>query len=390
MSLANIPFDQISEADLIRLVDIGVSEGKLYEFKSRQYGRSDADIKEFLKDLSSFANELGGHLIVGVREEDGVAVELTPIVGISPDEELLRLESLARDGLEPRIPGLQMRVVTAAAGGLYLVLRIPKSWQGHRVSARGTNRIYGRSSAGAFELSMVELRSLFTQSSSALDRIGGFRAERLARLNVNDGIVPLADDQGRVVVHFCPMSSFAGPFSLDIERAHATRRSFWPLGTTSCSSRINFEGVINERGGDQCHGYTQIFRNGCIEATKVRATNGNGFIPSQSIEQAIIEKLGDYMDGLQSLEIPVPVVVMISLQGVYGARVGTQVRSDPDDLPPPLRTDQLELPEVIILDYGSAVSYQAAVRPAFDALWNVAGYARSQNFDVEGRWRPRT
>jgi predicted HTH transcriptional regulator len=37
----------------------------------------DADKKEALKDITSFANSAGGHLIVGMEETDGVPVRLT-------------------------------------------------------------------------------------------------------------------------------------------------------------------------------------------------------------------------------------------------------------------------------------------------------------------------
>jgi hypothetical protein len=46
----------------------------------------------------------------------------------------------------------------------------------------------------------------------------------------------------------------------------------------------------------------------------------------------------------------------------------------------------LELPEVIIEQYGTLEDYQRTVRPAFDALWNAAGYFGSKHFDAQGRW----
>jgi hypothetical protein len=48
----------------------------------------------------------------------------------------------------------------------------------------------------------------------------------------------------------------------------------------------------------------------------------------------------------------------------------------------------LELPEILIEQYGTAVEYQRAARPAFDALWNTGGFVRSNHFDDMGRWDP--
>jgi predicted HTH transcriptional regulator len=47
-----------------------VPEGVLVDYKRSTYGRSDNDIMESLKDVSSFANTSGGHLIIGVDEKD--------------------------------------------------------------------------------------------------------------------------------------------------------------------------------------------------------------------------------------------------------------------------------------------------------------------------------
>jgi Putative DNA-binding domain len=101
MALSNKSFEEISESDLNDQVSAGVPEGVLLDYKRDLYGRSDADIREFLKDISSFANTSGGHLIIGIDENAGVPARLCPLTG-DPDQELQRLENLARDGIEPR------------------------------------------------------------------------------------------------------------------------------------------------------------------------------------------------------------------------------------------------------------------------------------------------
>ena len=153
--------------------------------------------KEFLKDVSSFANTAGGHLIIGIKEDAGTPVELCSL-SIDPDKELQRLENLARDCIEPVIVGLRMKPVTVDKGGCVIVLRIPKSFNPpHRVRAGNTNRIYGRNSAGAYEYSIEELRVVFTAAASTLDRVRAFRAERLARIDSGESVIPLAANSGR-------------------------------------------------------------------------------------------------------------------------------------------------------------------------------------------------
>ena len=64
MSL-NKPLDQIEERDLQELLAGQVSEHKTLEYKLALPGNSDSERKEFLADVSSFANAAGGDLIYG-------------------------------------------------------------------------------------------------------------------------------------------------------------------------------------------------------------------------------------------------------------------------------------------------------------------------------------
>ena len=104
-------FDDISGADIERLITSGASETTRLEFKSQTYGGKDDQRREFLKDVSAFANSLGGQMIIGMNATNGVAKSVSPLVGISIDAELLRLDGMARAGIEPVISGLCMKEV---------------------------------------------------------------------------------------------------------------------------------------------------------------------------------------------------------------------------------------------------------------------------------------
>lgn len=53
---------QITENDLQALILEKAGEGKTLDYKRDSVGQSDKDKKEFLYDVSSFANTLGGNL----------------------------------------------------------------------------------------------------------------------------------------------------------------------------------------------------------------------------------------------------------------------------------------------------------------------------------------
>lgn len=324
MSIERADFDAVSERDLQELVDGQVPEGLRIEYKAGTYGNADSEKREFLKDLSVLANSQGGHLVLGIEETSGVATTIVGIGETDVDAELLRLEQVARSGLEPRIPGLRIRPIQLENGKQVLVLRVPRSWDPpHRVVAQGSNRFYLRHSAGVHEPSKEELRTLFTKSASALDQARNFRSERIEAIRAGVGNRPLAGG-GRFFLHIVPVASFSGMVSLDIKQAHAQHRVFQPIGSSGMSPRFNYHGFINERGGDENHGYTQIFRNGVLEAAKadlVREHEGRRLIAGLLLERSLFEVFSPYIMGLRDIGVPPPLIIMLT--GVYKVDIRT-------------------------------------------------------------------
>src|SRR4051812_7031873 len=100
MNLQDVNTDAIDAAMLESLKADAVSEGKTIDYKAVLPGRTDGEKIEFLADTSSFANTAGGHVLYGVVEQRGVPTGIPGLPGIDPDAEILRLESMLRDGVE--------------------------------------------------------------------------------------------------------------------------------------------------------------------------------------------------------------------------------------------------------------------------------------------------
>jgi predicted HTH transcriptional regulator len=84
-------FDQIKEHDLQSLVYNGVLEGKTIEYKQELTISLDREKKEFLADVSSFANASGGDLIYGIVEDrDTGAPKSLEGIPIQNEDELIR------------------------------------------------------------------------------------------------------------------------------------------------------------------------------------------------------------------------------------------------------------------------------------------------------------
>lgn len=345
--------------------------------------------EKLYKDISSFGNSFGGHLIIGMNAVKGIPRELTGLTNSNSDTEILKLENLVRDGIEPRITGIRMKSIPLDSGSFVILIRIPRSWNPpHRVRANNVNRFYVRNSAGVHEVSVEELRSLFSLSATVQDRIVAFRRERLSILSANEGPIKI-ESGGRLLLHVIPFSAFSYSHSLDVKEIFKHKSLFRPIFAVGYSERFNFDGFVVFRGGEKCYGYTQIFRNGIIEATKaglLKEYKGNWVIPSLDFDKCIFEVLPDYLEGLKMLNVPPPFVIMISLQEIYGALLGVGTSILDFDSPIKFTHSELLLPEIILDDYGSLENYQKSMRPAFDALWNAAGYAASRYFDENDSW----
>src|SRR4051812_13588596 len=110
MALTHIPLDRIEHSHLKTLIDAKTPEAHRIEYKRQTYGGKDEDRAEFLADVSSFANALGGDLIIGMAASKGVPTSFVPYAA-DADAEQQRLEQMARNGLEPSIANLATRAI---------------------------------------------------------------------------------------------------------------------------------------------------------------------------------------------------------------------------------------------------------------------------------------
>jgi len=105
------PIHKITLEDLQTLVSGQVPEGRQLEYKETLPGSSDADKREFLADVSSFANSSGGDLYFGISEAGGQPRSLIGLDSTDTGNEQLRLESIIRGGLQPRLPRVAFRSI---------------------------------------------------------------------------------------------------------------------------------------------------------------------------------------------------------------------------------------------------------------------------------------
>ena len=187
--MINKSFYEITKRDIESLIVNEVAEGKTLEYKEELPGSSDGDKKEFLYDISAFANASGGDILYGIAEKrdvnkksTGIPGKLSGLSGINIDAEIRRLQSCIQDGIAPRIPGIQIRPVDEFAEPV-IIIRIPKSWNSpHMVTLKGVSHFYSRNSTGKYQLDIDEIRAAFIASESLAQRIKEFRIDRISKL----------------------------------------------------------------------------------------------------------------------------------------------------------------------------------------------------------------
>jgi hypothetical protein len=394
MVFENKPLDAIEEADLQELVTREIPERKAIEYKRDLIGNADADKKEFLADATSFANASGGHMIIGMAEDNGVPTDLCGIDLSDPDGKILQLENIVRDGITPRMP-IEMRAVKLPSIEKYaLVIRIPQSWQSpHMVSFRGTSRFYSRNSAGKYQLDVSEIRAAFILSETATERIRDFRADRLSKVIAGETPVEVMSG-AQAVLHLVPLNAFRPGTSLDLETLLRNKASKW----RECLYlrpftylRRNFDGILccNALEANVVEWYLQLFRNGCAEFVQyVGVITGHPIIPHREFEESFIDIFGRILSLQQFLGVEPPVIVMLSLMGVRGFTLELNIPLwKAGSIRQPIDKDQLIIPERIleVLECDAAPT----LKPLFDVVWNASGEAGSVNFNEDGNWAPK-
>jgi|SRR5579863_1095457 len=386
-------FEQITKADIDELVSNHVPEGRDLDYKEQLPGSTSDDKREYLYDLTSFANTSGGVMIFGIGEQrdannnpTGLPATAPGLTGVNADKEIQRLESLQLIGVERRVPSVRIKVVPGFASGPVLVVYIPKSWASpHIVTLGGIHRFYARGERGKYLMDWHQIRSSFALSESLAEKVRGFRYERLARITAADSLPTQMAGPARAVLHLFPMSAVDPVTSIDILRIRAQPGSLPPPGwksSTGWSGSPNLDGfaqMINRTS------YVQLFRTGAIEAVDSYLLNWENkrLIPFPTLEQEIAEQAAAYVNLLSSLNILGPIFLMVSLLKINGHQIaGDGLQMFPT---PPFDRDDLILPDVMLETFSADVP--SALKPAFDTMWQAFGQDGSSSYDETGKWK---
>jgi hypothetical protein len=390
-------FDAITKAEIDSLVTNAVAERRTIEYKQQLPGNGDEDKKEFLADVSSFANAAGGDIIYGITEQRdengkpmGIPEKAEGLAGVNADAEKLRLEEIVRAGIDPRVPGLRVGHYDGFPSGPVIVIRVHKSWASpHMVIFKNLSRFFTRNSAGKQQLDVREIRAAFTASGDLHTRISDFHTERLGKIIANEGPVVLPDTP-KVILHLIPFTILDPATQIDLTPLDQNPAQVPPIRATGWNHRFNLDGFLTYsqyRLDQPADSYVQVFRSGIFEAVATGLMiqrEGNLLIPAPALEGKLLESLRKYLAVAKALGVSTPLVIMLSFHGVRGYRIWFHSHWYDYGQMHAIDRDTLLLPDVLLENFST--SADVALKPIFDALWQAGGMAGCQHYNEKGRW----
>jgi Putative DNA-binding domain len=388
-------WNEITLQEIKNFVSTNQEENQRLEFKREVNLETRDSRKEFVTDVCALANTHGGNIIIGVDESNGEASDLPGIALTDADAYKTRIEQILRENLEPKLTGISVKHFMLDESRGVVVIHIPRSSRPPHRAMDG--RFYMRANTAKYDVSVEQLRQIFTQGASLNERIRSFVRERIALVTQDfDGPVPYDESHSIVMLHFIPFGALEGSTSVPINRD--TQKLLYdisqPFGYWRCASHsFNADGLLwsyAERDFKKDAGYTQVFRNGILEAassTFVEDNKEQRFLKAGLLETKTEKWFFDSIKVFHQLEIEGPFEFVVSIQNARKI----QLRADHDydfELRHPIGRDLLllsgivfdSLDELVSNDQNDEEKLQVIgqhLRPIFDALWQSAGYPES-------------
>lgn len=387
--------DRIEDIEAQHIQDLivnSVVESRSIEFKSQLPGSSDGERKDFLGDVSAFANASGGYIFYGIVEANGYAQSIKGVSCSDLDQEIRRIDEMLTSGVSPRIRHACRFVGTGT--GQVLVIQISRSWNPpHMVIFRRHNKFYIRNSAGNSYMDVEQLRESFISGPRLNDKVEEFRMNRIAHISTGKSVVELTEGS-KIILHLLPFEAFGTYLQYDVSRfgTGSGFQNFQPMQTSRTGARRTLDGNLAYTSyNGKIESYVHVYKNGIIEAvdcsTLSRLLNnaGPGQLPSTSVEKAVFSRMHGYLQLIKDFGIKGPLALGLTITSTANT-VLTINQSFYFEEKHSHRSDNLIIPTTVISDLDQPAD--AILRPVFDMLWNAYGYEQSTNFDSHGIWNP--
>jgi len=407
MLLDDKPFEQLTAADIQALIP-GVSEGRRIDYKRALPDNGEKSVRSLLDDVCALANSAGGYLVYGVEEEQdedgkntGVPSRVCGVGEMNVDQVQLAWEQRIKQNIEPTIIGYRVGFIDGFHGGeVVMVVFVPRSLQSpHRTNYAGKREFRIRHDRGNQLMELDEIRQSFVEAREIPERIAEFTRLRASKVLAGEVPVPLLEGRS-TLIHLVPVTAIQ-PTPPLFDTAALDRLPSDVLGRDLGATRPNFNGRLfyayMHNGVSRC--FMQVYRDGRIEVASrgdllreqaLAASNSVDYFLAPKTERDVVQSIITALTVMSSLGVQQPVYVCLTLLGVKGRILlprGNIQNYDIEDLPT-FDEDMLFLPPAVFESFSDDVSQ--LMRPAFDVLWQSAGWQGSASYDEDGNWAPNT
>jgi schlafen family protein len=386
MALDDKPLADITEGDILNLLQAGLTEGPSVEYKSEIYERNDRGNLEFLLDVCMFANASGGTLLIGVpelRDADGqptgtpdASAELG-IVCANPEQQLLAYESRSLEAIDERLP-IELRAVPCANGRHFIAVRVPNSLaKPHRVRYQGRTYFPSRRERQRYELDAREIKDLAMRTASQFER-----AETVLMSAINDP-GPWAAASPVLVVALLPV--FFRNFVVDLKQqavSHALTTFDLP-GGVSVIPHYSVDGLtrIGPRDARLTFGHNGLLKLRVPVASTLENNVGVRFYPA-AIDIFVRSVVVGAAQVVEAAGLAPPALLGVSLWTSYNYIVAYD-----DGAGTTFPGVNHRFPILPVTSLG--VSADNQVRSLCDLVHQLFGRSGSPSFTVEGQWNRR-
>lgn len=390
----NKDLKNITKEDLEQLIKNKKQEGVFLDFKRDLYGKTDTDKKELLKDVSAFANGMGGEIIIGIEEDNlSQAKTLCGITSPNIAMEKNRIEQIILNGLEPKLDSFKVRYINLDNHKYAIIIRIEHSpLFPHMVSFQKFNKFYIRKSDKNLLLDVYELRNIFLKSENIMQEIRKYNQDRINAIISGNGVIPTIQAP-KVLINFIPFDAFNRQTFVDLAKAD--------IKMNFPEQRINFDGLLGYQMNDKgINTYCQLYRNGIIEflssSNKVFNIIDNPFntIITEKLniiygaksgyEYYLIRKSYECIKILKKFRIQTPIYIFVSILDAKGYRIFYYNKYKENKITDAIDRDILSLPEVELKDFNE--DFKNKFRIISNMIWNSCGEKESINFAKDGSW----
>jgi len=380
----------ITLSDINDLISNEVSEGKSLEYKSELTNSTRDEKKEFLADITSFANSDGGDIIFGIKEDSNTKLPLE-LVGISIDNRDLliqKIENMLRDSVEPRMPEIEFSPLLPLcdSNNKYIfIIRVRPSFSfPHRVML--DNKFYARNSVGKYPMDVGELRTSFTLSHAVFKEINSYIEERLVMLSRRGN--GLITNKPVFMLNYIPISAFRGSqtqysmkqISHGIEQLNSTGAHIRNI-CGFFKQRITVDGVTTGYYTNTHSARIHHKINGIVEMATTdyffpqhKNENRNPSEPydvmsSVSLVGDSISLTGAVKTFYNELGISSPVIISCAILNGIGYSLPKGFCGGF----PKIMLDNhiIAIPPIMIDDFSAGA--EEILKPVFDSIWNAFG-----------------